>query len=102
LQPSTSVVHVAPAAHGSSRADIALQSVQRTGLFGDLTGNSLYEVREELPADGILQAAAELKVQLIVLLARPHTFLGSLFHRSVTAQVLRHSPVPVLLLPTTD
>ena len=102
LQPSTSVVHVAPAAHGSSHADMALESVRRTELFGDITGNSLYEVREEAPTDGILQAAAELKVQLIVLLARPHTFLGGLFHRSVTAQVLRHSPVPVLVLPTTD
>ena len=102
LQPSTSVVHVAPAAHGSSHADMALESVRRTELFGEINGNSLYEVREETPADGILQAAAELNVQLIVLLARPHTFLGGLFHRSVTAQVLRHSPVPVLVLPTTD
>ena len=102
LQPSTSVVHVAPAMHGASRADMALESVRRTGLFGDITGNSLYEIREEAPADGILQAAAELQVQLLVLLARPHTFLGGLFHRSVTAQVLRHSPVPVLVLPTTD
>ncbi|MCI1188647.1 universal stress protein [Hymenobacter sp. DH14] len=102
LRPTTAVVHVAPQAHGPSHGDMALKSVWSTNLFGPLTSNSLYEVREETPADGILQAARELNSQLIVLLARPHTFLGGLFHRSVTAQVLRHSPVPVLVLPTVD
>lgn len=100
LQPTTAVVHVAPEAHGPSHGDMALNSVISMELFGRLTNNSLYEVREEAPADGILHAAAELGSQLIVVLARPHTFLGGLFHRSVTAQVLRHSPVPVLVLPT--
>ena len=100
LQPTTAVVHVAPEGHGPSYGDVALKSVMSTELFGHLTNNSLYEVREEAPADGILHAATELDSQLIVVLARPHTFLGGLFHRSVTAQVLRHSPVPVLVLPT--
>ena len=102
LQPTTSVVHVASQAHGPSHADVALESVRRTGLFGDITGSSLYEVREQSPAEGILLAASELHAQLIVLLARPHSFLGGLFHRSVTAQVLRLSSVPVLVLPTTS
>ncbi|MBD2721088.1 universal stress protein [Hymenobacter armeniacus] len=100
LQPTTAVVHVAPEVHGPSHGDVALKSVMSAQLFGPLTNNSLYEVREEAPADGILHAARELGAQLIVVLARPHTFLGSLFHRSVTAQVLRRSPVPVLVLPT--
>ncbi|GAB3242391.1 hypothetical protein GCM10027346_38600 [Hymenobacter seoulensis] len=98
--PSTTVVHVTPG-FGPSHADVGLASVQRTGLFGPLSGNSLYEVCEEAPADGILHAAAELQAQLLVVLARPHSFLGALFHRSVTAQVLRRSKVPVLVLPTT-
>ncbi|WP_170061823.1 universal stress protein [Hymenobacter chitinivorans] len=97
---TTTVVHVAPES-GPSRADVGLASVQRTGLFGSLTGNSLYEIREAAPADGILQAAEELQAEMVVVLARPHSFLGGLFHRSVTAQVLRHSKVPVLVLPTT-
>ncbi|WP_457063921.1 universal stress protein [Hymenobacter sp. UYAg731] len=101
LQPTTTVVHVA-AAHGPSKAGIGLDAVRRTGLFGPLDNNSLYEVREESPADGILHAAAEVDAQLIVVLARPHTLLGGLFHRSVTAQLLHRSPVPVLVLPTTD
>ncbi|QKG55191.1 universal stress protein [Hymenobacter sp. BRD128] len=100
LQPTTSVVHVASQAHGPSHADVALESVRRTGLFGTITSSSLYEVREETAANGILLAASELHTQLIVLLARPHSFLSGLFHRSVTAQVLRLSAVPVLVLPT--
>jgi nucleotide-binding universal stress UspA family protein len=95
----TTVVHVGPA-HGASRAVIGFEAVRRTGLFGPLTDNDLYEVREEAPADGVLHAVAELQADLLVVLARPHTFLGELFHRSVTGQLLRRSPVPVLVLPT--
>ncbi|GAB3638102.1 hypothetical protein GCM10027422_36920 [Hymenobacter arcticus] len=102
LRPTTSVVHVVSQTYGPSRGDNALESVRRTRLFGPLTSRSLYEVREESPAEGIILAASELQAQLIVMLARPHSFLGGLFHRSVTAQVLRHSPVPVLVLPTTN
>ena len=101
LKPSTTVVHVANT-NGPSLADVGLETVRRTGMFGPLSNNSLYEVREEAPADGILHAAAELQAQLIVVLARPHTFVGGLFHRSVTAQILRRSPIPVLVLPTSD
>ncbi|MFD1469515.1 universal stress protein [Hymenobacter caeli] len=100
LRPTTSVVHVATQTHGPSRGNVALESVRRTRLFGPLTSRSLHEVRDASPADGILLMASELQAQLLVLLARPHSFLGGLFHRSVTAQVLRHSPVPVLVLPT--
>ena len=101
LKPTTTVVHVANA-DGPSQADVGLEAVRRTGMFGPITNNSLYEVREEAPADGILHAAAELDAQLIVVLARPHTFVGGLFHRSVTAQLLRRSHRPVLVLPTAE
>ena len=52
------------------------------------------------PADGIRRAIAATEPDLLILLVRPRSFLGRLFHRSVTAQVLRTCPVPVLLLPT--
>ncbi|MFC7671007.1 universal stress protein [Hymenobacter humi] len=100
LRPTaTTVVHVA-AAHGPSQANVGLESVVRTGLFGALDGNHLYELREEGTAEGIVHAARELNAQLLVVMARPHTFLGGLFHRSITAQIMRHSPIPVLVLPT--
>jgi len=37
-----------------------------------------------------------------VLIARPRSFLGELFHCSFTTAVLRHCSVPVLLLPAAE
>lgn len=34
---------------------------------------------------------------MVVLIARPRSFMGELFHRNVTAQVLLCSPVPILM-----
>ncbi|TGE10510.1 universal stress protein [Hymenobacter fodinae] len=100
LRPTTTIVHVTPH-DGPSLAEAGLQSVRRTGLFGVLPNDSLYEVRGEAPADGIARAAQELQADLLVVMARPHTFLGGLFHRSVTERLLRRSSRPVLVLPTT-
>lgn len=52
------------------------------------------------PADGILEAAAADHADLLVLIARRRSFWGSLFHQSVTADLMKRSPIPVLLLPT--
>lgn len=101
LHATTTVVHVAPAT-GPSQAGMALESVHRTALFEGIADDSLHEIREESRANGILHAAAELDSQLLVVMARPHTFLGGLFHHSITAQLLRRSPIPVLVLPTMD
>ena len=35
----------------------------------------------------------------MVVLARQRSYLGELFHRSVTAHLLEHCPVPILVLP---
>ncbi len=59
----------------------------------------LYDDAGQDPAAGVLRAVAEAQADLLLLVARPRSFLGRLFHRSVTAQVLRGCPVPVLLLP---
>lgn len=99
LPLTTTVVHVT-GHDGPSHADVGLQAAQDTGLFGHLTDNSLYEVRGEAPTDGVLHAAAELQAEMLVLFARPHTWLGEVFHRSVTAQLLRRSTLQVLVLPT--
>jgi nucleotide-binding universal stress UspA family protein len=101
LHATATVVHVTPdSGRAGSQAPAALEAVRQTGVFGELVNNSLYEVRDEAPAEGILHAVADTQAELVVMLARPHSFLGSLFHRSVTARVMDQSPVPVLLLPT--
>ncbi|GAB3841339.1 universal stress protein [Hymenobacter jeollabukensis] len=50
-------------------------------------------------AAGIADATALVQPDLLVLVARRRSLLGSLFHRSVTAAVVRAATVPVLVLP---
>ncbi|GAA3931368.1 universal stress protein [Hymenobacter algoricola] len=101
LHAELTVVHVTAAP--APDADGALQSVQRTGLTTDLVPPiRSRSVVAPAPADGILQVARPADFDLVVLIARPRSFLGELFHHSVTAQVLLHSAVPVLVLPAAE
>ncbi len=76
-----------------------LDSVLRTGLALELPPVCTRKVVHEDAADGILQAAQPEDFDLVVLIARQRSFMGNLFHRSVTAQVLLESKIPVLVLP---
>jgi nucleotide-binding universal stress UspA family protein len=78
---------------------VALAHVRTSGLLPPDTPLEIYQESHTSPAAGICQAVADTQADLLVLVARPRSFLGRLFHRSVTAQVLRRSQVPVLLLP---
>ncbi|AYA36018.1 universal stress protein [Hymenobacter oligotrophus] len=101
LRAEPAVVHVSGGGPlAAAHAQTALAHVRRAGLFEQVSDNRLYEVRDEDPAEGIVQAIADLQADAVVMLARPHSFFGGLFHRSITAQVMRHSPVPVLVLHT--
>jgi nucleotide-binding universal stress UspA family protein len=98
LRAQLTLLHVAP--HQSAVADMkALEAVERTGLSLDLPPLTFQHFTHASPAEGILQVAAEGQFDMVLLIARPRSFLGELFHRSVTARVLLHSPVPVLVLP---
>ncbi|AMR25548.1 hypothetical protein A0257_22945 (plasmid) [Hymenobacter psoromatis] len=101
LPAELTVLHVgsdeASAAAGTAAAREALE---RTGLALDLTtGLRTQSLVHATPAGGILQAVAGGGFDWVVLVARPRSFLGELFHRSVTVHVLLHSPIPVLVLP---
>ena len=89
--------HEQPAFSG----ELALDDVRTSGLLPATATLELYEHRHFSAVTGIIQALEYAHADLLVLIARPRSFLGRLFHRSVTAQVLRLSPVPVLLLPAT-
>ncbi|WP_223650591.1 universal stress protein [Hymenobacter psoromatis] len=82
-----------------TRGQRALADVRASKLLPPATPLELYEVADAAPAAGILQAIDDTRADMLVLITRPRSFLGALFHRSVTAAVLRHTPVPVLLLP---
>ena len=97
---SYTVVHVTAAPEPlalSSR--MALADVRASRLLPPATSLVLQESHHPIPATGIVEALYGPRIDLLVLIARTRSFLGRLFHRSVTAQVLRHTPVPVLLLP---
>ena len=95
------VLHVAPDAAADVSEDEVLASVRRTGVGVDLPVPMRFRrVVAARPAAGILHVAEVGDTDLVVLLARPRSFWGQLFHHSVTAEVLLHSPVPVLVLPT--
>ena len=80
--------------------DTAREALERTGLTLNLTtGTRTQGLVHATPAGGILQAVAGGGFDWVVLVAPPRSFLGDLFHRSVTAHVLLHSPIPVLVLP---
>lgn len=101
LPAALTVLHVAPdqgsAATGTAAA---VEALERTGLALDLSGGlASRTLVHASPAGGILEAAATGKFDAVVLVARPRSFLGALFHRSVTAHVLLHSSLPVLVLP---
>lgn len=51
----------------------------------------------DTPWEGIVEAATEQQCDLIVMATRARTGLRSLITRSQTQEVLRHSPLPVLV-----
>ena len=73
--------------------------MQSTGLTLELSAPRVQQVVVTDPAEGILTAARAADYDAVVLLARRRSVLGRLFHRSVTARVLLHSKLPVLVLP---
>ncbi len=101
LGAALTVLHVATDADDRIPEDEVLAPVRRADLGVDVTVPLRFRCTvADRPADGILRAAQAGDTDLLVVLARPRSFWGQLFHRSVTAEVLLHSPVPVLVLPT--
>ena len=78
---------------------LALADVRATGVVPPNAPLQLHQVPDATAVEGILQALADTQADMVVLIARPRSFLGRRFHHSVTADVLRRSPVPVLLVP---
>lgn len=98
LQAQLTVLHVYP--YDTTTEDVAaLESVARTGLTAGLPQATARNAMSADPAEGILEVAATGEYDLIALIARPRSFWGELFARSVTAQVLLNSSLPVLVLP---
>ncbi|TGE23895.1 universal stress protein [Hymenobacter aquaticus] len=103
LDAELTVLHVATRPTPAEPDPAVWDSVLQTGLAVDLpTQVHTRTVRYRSAAEGILQVARPEEFDLVVLIARPRSFLGQLFHQSVTAQVLLRSPIPVLVLPAAE
>jgi nucleotide-binding universal stress UspA family protein len=77
-------------------------AIQQSGFDCLMKDTEPHVVYHSHAAEGIMQGAAELDADLLVVVARRHSLLGSLFHRSVTAQLISESSLPILLLPAKD
>jgi len=79
-----------------------LDAVRTNDLVDELADSSLRQVFQNTVVGGILQEAAGQQADMLVVVARRHSLLGGVFHRSVTAQLLRESAIPVLVLPAVE
>ena len=98
-QGTLDVVHVAGDERAGAGPAVVLGTVRENDLVDALADSSLHQVYHPTAAGGILQEAARLEADLLVVVARPHGLIGRLFHDSVTGRLLRESPIPVLVLP---
>jgi nucleotide-binding universal stress UspA family protein len=97
------VVHVTDQDNPRPDAVALLDSIRQNDIVDNTVDASrLHEVSRPQVASGVLEEAARQEADLLVVVARRHSLLGSLFHRSITAQLIQESPIPVLLLPAED
>lgn len=101
-QGTLSLVHVINDGETAPNAAAVLDTVRTNNLVNQLADSSLRQVYQNTVVGGILQEAAGQQADMLVVIARHHSLIGGLFHRSVTAQLLRESAIPVLVLPATE
>ena len=77
----------------------ALRQIKASGLAAVARHVTPEAIDSGYPVAGLRQAIATTRPELVVLIARPRSFLSAMFHRSVTSRLLDSCPVPVLLLP---
>ena len=98
-QGTLNVVHVADDEQTRPAPGAVLRTVRASNLVDVLTESDLHEIVQPKAMGGVLQEAERQGADMLVVVARRHSLLGSLFHRSITAQLIQESPIPVLVLP---
>ena len=101
-QATLDVVHVTDDEPAQPADGAVLQTLRANGLANALTETQLHEVFHGTVTEGVLEEAVRQHADLLVVVARRHTLLGSLFHLSITAQLIAQSTIPVLVLPAED
>ncbi len=95
------VAHVSGGVEDDSGCAAALRAVLDSGLVAGLPIPVVRGYAQDDYAEGVLAAVRDTQADLVVVFARQRSYLGELFHRSVTARLLADCSVPVLVLPTT-
>jgi nucleotide-binding universal stress UspA family protein len=93
------VAHVSSGVEDDEGCALALRAVQASGLVEGLPVPELRGYQHAHYEEGVLAAARDTCADLVVVVARQRSYLGDLFHHSVTAKLLENCPVPVLVLP---
>ena len=88
--------------HARPGTGTVLATVRANDLVSTFAENRLHEVYNPAVVAGVLEEAARQEADVLVVVVRRHSLLGSLFHRSVTAQLIQESAIPVLLLPAEE
>jgi nucleotide-binding universal stress UspA family protein len=101
-QGTLEVLHITDDEHARPDTTAVLATVQENNLADALTEDHVTELYQPTITGGILQEAARREADLLVVVARRHSLLGGLFHRSITAQLIQESSIPVLVLPAED
>ena len=96
------VVHVTTDDEARPDTDEVRKTVVANDLVDQLPASRQHEVYNPSVLAGIFQEAARQEADMLVVVARHHSAMGGLFHRSVTAQLIHESAIPVLLLPAED
>ena len=96
------VVHVSPDQQTQPVEGALMQTLRANGLADALTETRLHKEYHSTLTDSVLEALVRQHTDMLVVVARRHALLGSLFHRSITAQFIAQSPIPVLVLPAED
>ena len=99
LHAEVTVLHVTREKADEAAAEL-LKIVRRLDLTSDLPQpvRTLNWVAPDA-AEAILSAAQPIDFDMLIVIARQRSYFSDLFHYSVTARVLLHSTVPVLVLP---
>lgn len=95
-------VYVTDDEHALPGAGNVLETIRANDLVNTFAESRLHEVYHPTVVGGVLEEAARQEADLLVVVVRRHSLLGSLFHSSVTAQLIQESAIPVLLLPAED
>jgi nucleotide-binding universal stress UspA family protein len=101
LPTQLTVVH-AHLPHTVRGGDDALRTVRACGLATRFIPTDLIEVPSRRASDGILAGVQRIQADLLVLVVRRRSATPALFHRSITAKLLKRSLVPVLLMLAQD